>query len=247
MTASDGFLSQISPKQLDNPSIRGRRPQVWILYPQVRTVCPSNLYQRSRTSNVSSQNSVSPYFFNAGLLSTGPILETLASAYAFTIIDAISSSSIPPFDVLFGPAYKGIPIAACTALVLHTSHNMSVGLAYDRKELKDHGEGGRLVGVSVKGKRVVILDDVMTAGTAVRLAIELVRREGGNVVGVVQCLDREEVGQSGVSTVNEVEGIVGTGAVKSILKMRDLMEWLKENEKVAELESMHKYRESWSS
>jgi orotate phosphoribosyltransferase len=197
-------------------------------------------------TNSDSIISISPYFFNAGLLSTGPILATLASAYASTIIDALSSSSISEFDVLFGPAYKGIPIAACTALVLHNSHNTPVGFAYDRKEVKDHGEGGKLVGVSVKGKRVVILDDVMTAGTAVRQSIELVKKEGGRVVGIVQCLDREEVGQSGVSTVEEVEGIVGVGTVKSILKMRDLMEWLKENKREAELESMQKYRDSWS-
>jgi orotate phosphoribosyltransferase len=156
------------------------------------------------------------------------------------------SSTLPAFDVVFGPAYKGIPIAACTALVLHLSHNISVGFAYDRKERKDHGEGGKLVGVPVKGKRVLIVDDVMTAGTAVRLAIESVEREGGQVVGVIQCLDREEVGQSGGSTVKEIEGVVGVGRVKSILKMSDLMEWLKANGKVDELESMQTYRESWS-
>ena len=179
-------------------------------------------------------------------MSTGPILNTLASAYAFTIVEALSSSSIPQFDVLFGPAYKGIPIAACTSLVLHSTHNISVGLAYDRKEAKDHGEGGRMVGVSVKGKKVLILDDVMTAGTAVRQAIDLVQNEGGQVIGVVQCLDREEVGQSQMSTVAEIEGIVGVGAVKSILKMRDLMLWLETNQKKAELDSMQKYRDSWS-
>ncbi|EDR13945.1 uncharacterized protein LACBIDRAFT_244510 [Laccaria bicolor S238N-H82] len=185
---------------------------------------------------------ISPYFFNAGLLSTGPILATLSTAYATTISNALSSKSIPPFDVLFGPAYKGIPFASTTALALYTQHNISVGFAYDRKEAKDHGEGGKMVGVSVKGKKVVILDDVMTSGKAVRAAIETVEQHGGEVVGVVQALDREEVGQDGVSsTVQELEGLIGEGRVFSILKMRDLMVWLEKNGMKGELESMQQY------
>jgi orotate phosphoribosyltransferase len=172
-------------------------------------------------------HSVSPYFFNAGLLSTGPVLATLATAYAATIVVHFSPDQ---YDVIFGPAYKGIPLAACTAMVLHSTHSIPVGFAYDRKEVKDHGEGGRMVGVSVKNKRVLILDDVMTAGTAVRAAINLVESEGGHVVGVVQCLDREEVGKGGAnassSTVHDIEQIVGPGNVQSILKMRDLIAWL---------------------
>ncbi|KAG6810994.1 hypothetical protein H0H92_009497 [Tricholoma furcatifolium] len=189
-------------------------------------------------------SSISPYFFNAGLLSTGPILASLSSAYAATIAGALSSSSnpLPKFDVLFGPAYKGIPFAATTALVLHTKHNIDVGFAYDRKEAKDHGEGGVMVGVPVAGKRVVILDDVMTSGKAVRQAIETVRKAGGEVVGVVQALDREEVGQDGFSsTVNEVEGLVGVGRVKAILRMRDLLAWLEKNGMEKELENMREY------
>jgi len=186
----------------------------------------------------------SPYFFNAGLLSTGPIIATLASAYASTILAEFPASHI---DVLFGPAYKGIPLAATTALVLHTSHNTPVGFAYDRKEVKDHGEGGQMVGVSLKGKRVLILDDVMTAGTAVRLSIERVQREGGTVVGVVQCLDREEVGQDGISsTVREIESIVGVGNVKSILKMRDLILWLEKQDGMEkQLHDMREYRDQY--
>jgi orotate phosphoribosyltransferase len=191
--------------------------------------------------------STSPYFFNAGLLSTGPILATLASAYASTIVDAFATPSEPNFDVLFGPAYKGIPFAACTALVLHSANDIAVGFAYDRKAPKDHGEGGIMVGAPVKGKRVVVLDDVMTAGTAVRLAIELVHKEGGRVVGVVQCLDREEVGQDGVSsTVREIEGLVGKGNVKSILKMQDLILWLEKQEGMEkELQDMREYRKRY--
>ncbi|EGO30096.1 phosphoribosyl transferase [Serpula lacrymans var. lacrymans S7.9] len=191
---------------------------------------------------------ISPYFFNAALMSTGPILSTLANAYASTIVAAQSASSnpLPSFDVVFGPAYKGIPFAACTAVALHATHGVSVGFAYDRKEAKDHGEGGLLVGVPVKGKKVLILDDVMTAGTAVRGAITTIVREGGEVVGVVQLLDREEVGKDGRSTVDEVEEVVGgKGRVKAVLRMRDLMKWLKKEGKEDVLTSMQAYWEQY--
>jgi orotate phosphoribosyltransferase len=185
---------------------------------------------------------ISPYFFNAGLLCTGPILATLSTAYATTILQALESSKFPAFDVLFGPAYKGIPFASITALVLYTQHQIPIGFAYDRKEVKDHGEGGKMVGVPVQGKRVVILDDVMTSGKAVRGAIETVRQHGGDVVGVVQALDREEVGQDGVgSTVKEIEGLIGEGRVHSILKMTDLMVWLEQNGMSEELANMKDY------
>ncbi|KAI3612970.1 orotate phosphoribosyltransferase [Moniliophthora roreri] len=187
---------------------------------------------------------ISPYFFNASLLSSGPILATLAKAYASTIVNAQADpeNPIPEFDVLFGPAYKGIPFAAMTVMQLYNEHNISVGLAYDRKEAKDHGEGGNMVGVPVAGKKVLILDDVMTAGTAVRGSIELVKKNGGEVIGVIQCLDREEVGKDGVSsTVKEIEGILGKGRVQSILKMRDLMLWLGQNSMRDELTKMNQY------
>ncbi|KAK2463606.1 hypothetical protein APHAL10511_004357 [Amanita phalloides] len=187
---------------------------------------------------------ISPYFFNAGLLSTGPILSTVANAYADTIADAIASSSSPlsSFDILFGPAYKGIPFAAATSVALHTRHNTPVGFAYDRKEVKDHGEGGNVIGVSLQAKRVVIIDDVMTSGKAIRGAVDVVRQHGGQVVGVVQLLDREEVGQDEISsTVKEVEELIGGASVKSVLKMRDLMAWLEERGMQDELQSMQSY------
>lgn len=169
-------------------------------------------------------------------MSTGPILLALARAYAATIARLLASGDLPQFDVLFGPAYKGIPFGACTTLMLASEHNLNIGFAYDRKEAKDHGEGGVLVGAPVKGKRVLLLDDVMTAGTAVRGAIKTVETEGGSVVGVVQCLDREEVGQDGKSsTAAELAKVFGgTGRVAAILKMRDLMAWL-EAKKLKEL------------
>ncbi|RDX54768.1 orotate phosphoribosyltransferase [Lentinus brumalis] len=186
---------------------------------------------------------LSPYFFNAGLLASGPVLDTLCSAYAATIAAALKGSpGLPEFDVLFGPAYKGIPFAAGTALLLHREHKIDVGFAYDRKEAKDHGEGGVTVGTPVKGKRVLILDDVATAGTAIRGAIDIVRREGGEVVGAVLLLDRQEVGKAGRSTIAEVEELLGgKGRVPTILTMQNLMAWLQDNGRTEELEKMKAY------
>ena len=133
-----------------------------------------------------------------------------------------------------------------TAMHLYDSQAISVGLAYDRKEVKDHGEGGKMVGASVKGRKILILDDAMTTGKAVRAAIDLVKREGGDVIGVVQCLDREELGKDGVSSaVKEVEEIVGEGRVRAILKMRDLMVWLEKQGMEEELEKMKVYWEKY--
>lgn len=174
---------------------------------------------------------------------TGPILSTVSTAYAWTIYEALGSSKIPEFDVLFGPAYKGIALAAVTSLTLWTRHEVSVGFAYDRKEVKDHGEGGKMVGSDVRGKKVVILDDVMTSGKAIRGAMESVSEAGGKVVGVVQLLDREEVGL-GKSTVEEIEEMIGEkGSVISVLKMKDLMEWLDDKKEMkVELIKMKEYR-----
>jgi orotate phosphoribosyltransferase len=192
---------------------------------------------------------VSPYFFNAGLISTGPLLNSLCTAYAHTIAKAISTPrprQLPEFDVLFGPAYKGIALAAVTAVLLHAQHQINVGFAYDRKEAKDHGEGGRLVGVPVAGQRVLILDDVMTAGTAVRGAIEMIRQAGGEVVGVVLALDREEIGQEGKSAVKELETeLRGEGSVLAILRMRDLIAWLKDKGRHEDIKRMQEYWEQF--
>jgi len=185
---------------------------------------------------------VSPYFFNAGLLSSGSLLSSLAAAYA----TLIAQSSYGDFDILFGPAYKGIPLAAATAVLLYKDHNIDVGFAYDRKEAKDHGEGGKMVGADVKGKKVLILDDVMTAGTACRSAIDLVKSAGGEVIGVVMCLDREEVGSNGQSTVKEVNELLGgTAKVQSIIKMSDLTHWLEEHGDPNDVQSMRAYWEKY--
>ena len=203
----------------------------------------------------------SPYFFNASFLSSGALLNAVANAYANVIMEMFSISPSPsplsdptanlPFDVLFGPAYKGIPFAACTALVLSTSHSLPISVAYDRKEAKTHGEGGSLVGPPLKGKRVVILDDVMTAGTAVRGVLRVLREEGAEVVGVVQLLDREELG-GGVelrggefSAVKDVEKEVGVGKVKCVLRARDLLGWLQANGTEEEVRRMKEYRDKY--
>ncbi|THH32099.1 hypothetical protein EUX98_g2125 [Antrodiella citrinella] len=194
---------------------------------------------------------ISPYFFNAGLLASGPVLNVLCSAYASTIAEALKAAAagspgIPQFDILFGPAYKGIPFAAGTALLLHRDHGIDVGYAYDRKEAKDHGEGGMMVGAPVKGKRVLVLDDVATAGTAIRGAIDIVKREGGEVVGAVLMLDRQEVGREGGNMIKEIETLVGgPGSVPTILQMKHLMEWLESHGKTEELKSMQEYWEKY--
>lgn len=170
------------------------------------------------------------------------MLATLSAGYASLIHSALGSADYAKFDVLFGPAYKGISLAACTAMVLHRDYGLDVGFAYDRKEAKDHGEGGLMVGAPVSGKKVLILDDVMTAGTATRNAVDMIRNGGGEVVGIVLCLDREEVGKEGGSTVKEMERYVGgPGRVKAILRMRDLMAWLEGQGRTEDLAAMKDY------
>ena len=175
------------------------------------------------------------------------MLNTLCSAYAATIANALKSSpGLPEFDILFGPAYKGIPFAAGTAILLHRDHGIDVGFAYDRKEAKDHGEGGITVGTPVKGKRVLVLDDVATAGTAIRATIDTVKREGGEVVGAILMLDRQEVGKEGRSSIAEIEELLGgKGRVPTILKMKDLMRWLQEHGRTEELAKMQEYWEQY--
>jgi len=170
------------------------------------------------------------------------MLATLSVGYASLVRSSLESSDYAKFDVLFGPAYKGISLAACTAMVLHRDHGIDVGFAYDRKEAKDHGEGGMMVGAPVSGKKVLVLDDVMTAGTATRNAVDMIRSGGGEVVGIVLCLDREEVGKERGSTVREMEKYVGgPGRVKAILRMRDLMAWLGEQGRAEDLAAMKDY------
>ena len=162
---------------------------------------------------------VSPYFFNAGLFDSGAALATLGEAYA----DAATASGIG-FDMLFGPAYKGIVLAAVTAASLAARHGRDVPFAYNRKEAKDHGEGGTLVGAPLKG-RVLIVDDVITAGTAIRESLALIRAAGATPAGVLIALDREERGQGALSATQELTQEHGIPTV-AIARLGDLVEWL---------------------
>ena len=161
----------------------------------------------------------SPYFFNAGLFSDGEAAGALGRCYAAAIV-----RSGLGFDMLFGPAYKGIPLATATAIALATHHSRAVPYAYNRKEAKAHGEGGSLVGAPLHG-RVLIVDDVITAGTAVRESLELIRASGAEPVGVALALDREERGQGELSAVQELERNEGIKCV-SIVTLSDLIEAL---------------------
>ena len=161
----------------------------------------------------------SPYFFNAGLFSDGEAAAVLGRCYAAAVI----RSSLE-FDMLFGPAYKGIPLVTATAIALAAHHGRSVPYAYNRKEAKEHGEGGVVVGSPLHG-RVVIVDDVITAGTAVRESLELIRRAGAEPVGVALALDREERGQGNFSAVQELERTENLKCV-SVVTLSDLIEAL---------------------
>jgi orotate phosphoribosyltransferase len=161
----------------------------------------------------------SPYFFNAGCFSNGEALRTVGQCYAA----AIDAAGID-FEMLFGPAYKGIPLATATAVALHEKYGRSIPLAFNRKEAKDHGEGGSLSGAPLRG-RVLIVDDVITAGTAVRESLELIRAAGAQPVGVALALDRQERGQGTRSAVQELEQREGLKCV-SIVTLGDLIEAL---------------------
>ena len=162
---------------------------------------------------------VSPYFFNAGLFSSGAALAQLGRCYASAIID-----SGVEFDVLFGPAYKGIPLAAVTAAALADQHDRDAPFAYNRKEAKTHGEGGNIVGAPLEG-RVLIIDDVITAGTAVREVMDIIASHNATAAGVVIGLNRQERGQGELSAIQEVEKEYAI-AVQSIVSLEQVMEYL---------------------
>lgn len=161
----------------------------------------------------------SPYFFNAGLFNTGTALAQLARFYAAAIVE----SGIP-FDVLFGPAYKGIPLAAATAVQLAEQHQLDVPWCFNRKEAKAHGEGGSLVGSPLTGD-VLIIDDVITAGTAIREVMQIIQGQGAKAAGVLIALNRQERGNGELSAIQEVERDFGI-AVVSIVSLTQVLEFL---------------------
>ncbi|KAF3942183.1 hypothetical protein ABW19_dt0209093 [Dactylella cylindrospora] len=165
---------------------------------------------------------VSPYFFNAGLFNTSRSLTCLADAFAQTLIQ---DPSLPEFDVIFGPAYKGIPLATlvCSRLGSLDERFLDVGYSFNRKEKKDHGEGGGIVGYQLKGKRVLIVDDVITAGTAMREATEIIKAEGGILAGIVVCLDRQERTTDGENSAVENCRAEYNVPVTAIITLEDLI------------------------
>jgi len=180
---------------------------------------------------------VSPYFFNAGRFNTGYAAAKLGRCYA----SAVAALDIE-FDMLFGPAYKGIPLVVLTAAALAEHHDLDYPFAYNRKEAKDHGEGGSSIGAPIAG-RVLILDDVITAGTAIREVIEIIRAAGATPVGVLVALDREEIGSKArVPAVKQMEAEIGI-PIRSIVSLTDLVDHMEENEQfAAELPAVRAYR-----
>ncbi|OOF14975.1 MULTISPECIES: orotate phosphoribosyltransferase [Salinivibrio] len=165
----------------------------------------------------------SPYFFNAGLFNTGRDLAKLGRFYAAALMDAGID-----YDVLFGPAYKGIPIATTTAVALADHHDVDTPYCFNRKEAKDHGEGGQLVGSALAG-RVMLVDDVITAGTAIRESMALIQAQGAQLAGVLVAIDRQERGQGELSAIQEVERDFACRVV-SIISLSDLVTYLEQSE-----------------
>ncbi len=182
---------------------------------------------------------VSPYFFNAGLFNTGYAAAKLGRFYAA----AVAESGID-FDMIFGPAYKGIPLVALTAAALAEHHGIDVPYAFNRKEAKAHGERGSIVGAPLQGK-VLIIDDVITAGTAVREAYQIIVSAGAKIAGLLISLDRQERGQASLSAVQELRASLGIPIV-SIVQLGDLVETLEESKDYAEyLEPVLTYRRKY--
>ncbi|CCX30311.1 Similar to Orotate phosphoribosyltransferase; acc. no. P41923 [Pyronema omphalodes CBS 100304] len=204
------------------------------------TICRENAILKFGTFTLKSGRE-SPYFFNAGAFNTASLLSTLSHSYASTI----NQESAFEFDVVFGPAYKGIPLASTTATALYALDNKkyaNTGYAFNRKEAKDHGEGGTIVGASLAGKRVLVVDDVITAGTAIREAVGIIEAAGGKVVGIVVALDRQErlTDQGSESAIMSVRRELNI-PVTAILTLGDLIAGVDGQEK----ENMVQYRERW--
>lgn len=182
---------------------------------------------------------ISPYFFNAGLFNSGYALAELGSCYAQSIIENDIN-----YDVMFGPAYKGIPLVSAIVYALSVNHGIDKLYAFNRKEAKDHGEGGLIVGAELKGN-VLIVDDVITAGTAIREAVDIIDAEGAKTSAVMIALDRQEKGQSNLSAIQEVHRDYGID-VFSIITLADLIDYLATDDSVGEhLDAMKGYRRQY--
>lgn len=196
---------------------------------------------------------ISPYFFNCGLFSRSNLIRAISSAYARALEAYAEEDKSFDFDILFGPAYKGIPLCATTAEKLAGTRWGDIGYSFNRKEVKDHGEGGLIVGESLKDKRVVIIDDVMTAGTAIREAISIIEKQGGKLVGIVVAVDRQEKlpsqsekegkGDDGTprgSAIDEVKRETGVPVI-AVLTLKDLIAGMKKMGRNDEVEAMQEY------
>ena len=195
---------------------------------------------------------ISPYFFNAGLLASGEMLSLLASGYADALAETVAEQMIATNDgestqelVIFGAAYKGIPFVAATAQALWLHHGINAKWGYNRKEAKTHGEGGNLVGADVNGKAVWILDDVITAGTAMREVVEILEQAGASVTGIIVALDRKEKGLAEHSAIQELAATLNV-PVRALVDIDDLISYLAEsshpNQDATQLAKMQHYR-----
>ena len=181
---------------------------------------------------------VSPYFFNAGLINDGLSLGKIGACYAQAIIDSGLA-----FDMLFGPAYKGIALATAAAIALNSHHGRNVPVAFNRKEAKQHGEGGSLIGAPLAGG-VLIIDDVITAGTAIRESIDLISAAGAMPAGVVLALDRQERGQGALSAVQEIQTAFSIPVV-TIITLGDVIEHMESAGRPDELAGLRNYRANY--
>lgn len=193
---------------------------------------------------------ISPYFFNAGLLATGEMLSLLARGYADALAEKITTNEGTNQQelVIFGAAYKGIPFVAATAQALWLHHGINAKWGYNRKEAKTHGEGGNLVGADVSGKAVWILDDVITAGTAMREVVEILEQAGASVAGIIVALDRKEKGQAEHSAIQELATTLQV-PVRALVDIDDLISYLadehSQHKDATQLAKMQHYREQY--
>ena len=182
---------------------------------------------------------ISPYFFNSGLFNSGESLARLGRFYAQAIVESAIS-----FDVLFGPAYKGIPLASTTAIALADHHNRDIPYVFNHKEVKDHGEGGQLVGAELNGK-ILIIDDVISAGTSVGESVAIIKSENAQAAGVVIALDRQERGQGTLSAIQEVEEQHNMPVI-SIICLDDLFSYLQQQPALKQhLNAVEEYRQQY--
>ncbi|ATI02584.1 MULTISPECIES: orotate phosphoribosyltransferase [Cycloclasticus] len=181
---------------------------------------------------------ISPYFFNTGLFNTGYRLRKLGHFYAHALID-----SGMDYDILYGPAYKGIPLVCAVSIGLSEVSNQDIPYVFNRKEVKDHGEGGLLVGSELKGNAIIV-DDVISAGTSVRESVDIIRSANATASGVLIALNRQEKGRGDTSAIDDVEESYGF-KVASIIGLADIIDYLKESAEPEHLNSILKYQETY--